>query len=98
MSVLRPSPASSTGQTYSSRARRWLVDKESGYPYTVANAFTRTGIAMNHIKIGSRFVVIAGTVPATEKPDYREPPKQRSTARRIVVIRNGKPVARRRGR
>jgi hypothetical protein len=84
--------------TFSSQARRWVVDKESGYPYTVGCAITRTGIAMNQIKIGSRIVVIAGTAPAQEKLGYREPTQQRPTTRRIVVIRNGKLVGRRRGR
>jgi len=53
---------------------------------------------MNQTKIGSRIVVIAGTAPINEKPGYREPTEQRPTARRIVVIRNGKLVGRKRGR
>jgi hypothetical protein len=53
---------------------------------------------MNQTKIGNRVVVIAGTAPASENPSYREPTEQRSTTRRIVVIRNGKSVGRRRGR
>jgi hypothetical protein len=84
--------------TFSSQARRRLVDKGSGYPYTFADAITRTGIAMNKTKIGNRFVVIAGTAPANENPSYREPAEQRPTTRRTVVIRNGKSVGRRRGR
>ena len=53
---------------------------------------------MNQTKIGNRFVVIAGTAPANEKPGYRKPTEQRHTAQRIVVIRNGKLVGRGRDR
>jgi hypothetical protein len=82
---------------FSSQARRRFVDRQSVYPYnTVAKAITPTAIAMNHIKIGSRIVVIAGTARAQDIPGYREPTEQRPTARRIVVIRNGKLVRRRR--
>jgi uncharacterized caspase-like protein len=84
--------------TFSSQARRRLVDKESGYPYTVADAITRTGIAMNQTRIGNRFVVIAGTAPASQNPSYREPTEHRTTPRRTVVIRNGKSVGIRRCR
>jgi hypothetical protein len=83
---------------FSSQPAQQLLDTGSGYPCTVTNAITRTGIAMNQIKIGSRIVVIAGTAPAQEKLGYREPTQQRPTARRIVVIKNGKLVGRRRGR
>jgi hypothetical protein len=84
--------------TFSSQPRCWLVDKESGYPYTDTKTITRTGIAMNQTKIGNQVVAIAGTAPANDKPGCREPTEQRHTARRIVVIRNGKAVGRRRGR
>ena len=47
---------------------------------------------MNQTKIGNRVVVIAGTAPASKKTGYREPVAQRSTTRRIVVIRNGELV------
>jgi hypothetical protein len=83
--------------TFSFQPRRGLVDKESGYPYTVAETITRIGTAMNQTKIGNRVVAIAGTASANEKPGYREPTEQRHTARRIIVIRNGKLVGRRRG-
>jgi len=52
---------------------------------------------MNQTKIGYRMVVIAGTAPANEKTDYREPTGQRPTAQRIVVIKNGKLVSSRPG-
>jgi hypothetical protein len=53
---------------------------------------------MNHTKIGKRIVVIAGAAPAHEATGFREPIAQRPKDRRIVVIRNGQSVARRRGR
>ncbi len=53
---------------------------------------------MNPIKIGKRVVVITDTDPASGKADYRKPIEQQPTARRIVVIRNGKSVGRRGGR
>ena len=53
---------------------------------------------MNQTKIGNRVVAIAGTAPANEKPGCREPTEQRHTTRRIVVIRNGELVSRKRGR
>jgi hypothetical protein len=84
--------------TFSSQPRRWLVDNESGYPYTDTKTITRTGTAMNQTKIGNRVVAIAGTAPASGNADYRKPTEQRHTARRIVVIRNGELVGRRRGR
>jgi hypothetical protein len=75
-----------------------LVDKESGYPYTIQYPIPRTGIAMNQTKIANRIVVIAGTTSINEKPGYRDPSEQRPTAKRIVVIRDGKLVVRKRGR
>jgi hypothetical protein len=52
---------------------------------------------MNPIKIGKRVVVIVGTDPASGNADHRKPIEQH-TARRIVNIRNGESVGRRRGR
>lgn len=84
--------------TFSSQARQRFVDTQCVYPYTNAYTITRTGFAMNPIKIGKRVVVIAGTTPTGENADCRKPIEQWSTARRIVVIRDGKSVGRRRGR
>jgi hypothetical protein len=53
---------------------------------------------MKPIKIGNRVVVIPGTAPVSDNANYRKPIEQRSTARRIVVIRDGKSVGRIRGR
>jgi len=53
---------------------------------------------MNQIKNGNRVVVIAGAAPASANANYRKHPEQRPTARRIVVIRNGKSVGNGRGR
>jgi hypothetical protein len=53
---------------------------------------------MKPIKTGNRVIAITGTAPASENADYRKPIEQRSTARRIVVIKDGKSVGRRRGR
>jgi hypothetical protein len=53
---------------------------------------------MNQTKISNRFVVIAGTTRACERPGYRETNELRLTARRIVVIKNGKSVGSRRSR
>jgi hypothetical protein len=53
---------------------------------------------MNQTKIGDRFVLIAGTAPASEKAAYRRPTTQRATSQRIVVIRNGELVNSRPGR
>jgi hypothetical protein len=53
---------------------------------------------MKPSKIGKRVVVITDSAPASGNTDYRKPIEQRSTARRIVVIRDGKSVGRRRGR
>jgi hypothetical protein len=52
---------------------------------------------MNQTKTGNRIVVIAGTAPASEKTGYREPTERQTTAQRIVVIKNGKLIGRRRG-
>jgi hypothetical protein len=81
-----------------SQLRRLFVDNVSGYPYTFTWASTQTGIAMNQIKIGNRIVVISSSAPSSENAAYREPIAQRSKAQRIVVIRNGKSVNRKRGR
>jgi hypothetical protein len=51
---------------------------------------------MKPIQSGKRVVVIAGTDPASGNADYRKPIEQH-TARRIVVIRDGKSVGRKRG-
>jgi hypothetical protein len=53
---------------------------------------------MNQSKTGNRIVAIAGTAPSSGPADSRQAIEQRPTARRIVVISNGKPVGRRRGR
>jgi hypothetical protein len=53
---------------------------------------------MNPTKIDNRFVLIAGTAPASEKTAYRQPPTQRATSQRIVVIKNGELVGSRPGR
>jgi hypothetical protein len=53
---------------------------------------------MNHTKIGKRLVVIGGSAAAHEAIGVREPITQRPKPRRIVVIRNGQSIARRRGR
>jgi len=82
---------------FTSQPGRRLLDTKSGYPYTRNNAIAQTGINMNQTKIGYRMVVIAGTAPANEKTDYREPTGQRPTAQRIVVIKNGKLVSSRPG-
>jgi hypothetical protein len=84
--------------TYSSQPRHWPVASESGYPYTDAKTITRTGITMNQTQIGNRVVAIVGTGSASGNADYRKPTDQRHTAQRIVVIRNGELVGRRRGR
>jgi hypothetical protein len=47
---------------------------------------------MSKSKTANRVVVIAGTAAATGNAGHREPTDQRSTARRIVVIRNGELV------
>jgi hypothetical protein len=86
------------GMIFYSQPRQCLVDQECGYPYTFTWARTQTGIAMNQIKIGKRIVVIAGAAPAHEALGFREPIAPRPKARRIVVIRNGQSVARKRGR
>jgi hypothetical protein len=56
------------------------------------------GNAMNCTKIGNRIVVIAGTPLAGKKTRRRELPVQRTSARRIVVIRDGELVGSRPGR
>ncbi len=53
---------------------------------------------MNHIKIGSRLVVIGGSTPVNEATGVRQPTAPRPTARRIVVIRDGQSVSRPRRR
>ncbi len=52
---------------------------------------------MNQTKIGSRFVVIAGTAYANEKAGSRQP-NRRTAPRRILVIRNGELVGSSSGR
>lgn len=75
------------------QVRLWLIDIESGSPYTIVYTMIRTGIAMKPIKTGNRVVIITGTASANGNTDYRKPIEPRPTARRIVVIRNGKSVA-----
>jgi hypothetical protein len=53
---------------------------------------------MKPIKAGNRVIVIADTAPASKNAPYRNPIEQRARTRRIVVLRNGKSVGRRRGR
>jgi hypothetical protein len=53
---------------------------------------------MKQTKSGNRVVVITGTPPASKKPGFRQPAKQRPTTHRIVVIRNNETVGGRPGR
>jgi hypothetical protein len=52
---------------------------------------------MKQIKTGHRIVAIALSAPASGNADGRKATEQRSTDRRIVIS-DGKPVGRRRGR
>jgi hypothetical protein len=80
------------------RPHQKRVNNESGYPYTFTKIMAQTGIAMNQTKIGKRIVVIGGSTPAHQETAFPEPIIPRPKVRRIVVIRNGQSVARRRGR
>jgi len=53
-------------------------------------------MAMNNTKIGKRLVVIAGSAPVNKAVSVREPVAPLPKARRIVVIRDGQSVGRRR--
>jgi hypothetical protein len=53
---------------------------------------------MKAIKTGNRVIVIPGIAPVSDTANFRSPIEQQSTARRIVVIKDGKSVGRRRGR
>jgi hypothetical protein len=64
----------------------------------LAQTSTHPGMAMNYTKIGKRLVVIAGSAPAAEATGVREPTAPRPKVRRIVVIRDGQSVGRRRRR
>jgi hypothetical protein len=53
---------------------------------------------MKPTRIGNRFVVIGRPASAAEKIGHREPTRQRATAQRIVVIKDGELVGRKPGR
>jgi hypothetical protein len=55
-------------------------------------------MAMHYIKIGKRLVVIAGSIPVHVATSVQEPVAPRPQSRRIVVIRDGQSVSRRRRR
>jgi hypothetical protein len=57
-----------------------------------SSAVARIGAAMKPTKSGNRVVVIRSTTPANEKTGPRQPAPQRSTPRRIVVIKDGELV------
>jgi hypothetical protein len=53
---------------------------------------------MKRTKVGNRVVVIGSAAAANDKTGPRQPAPQRSTPRRIVVIKDGQMVGGRPGR